>query len=211
MDAFAAVRQRLESHFPAAVFNGPASPKTLERLRRVLPRGSDSLIALFALCNGMDMGLDDSAVGQLFSAEQLLADYPVGDIARYPILARLCPIRQDECGDRDCYMTGPGPGADSIVFWDHELYAGPAYLLAGTLGTYLAMWADHMVHRYAPEGAERLEYIAPALGEWPWAGEAKAQHPWPFDEGWIRARDPVASSLLSDPAFRGILLQQDEK
>ena len=65
MDAFAAVRQRLESHFPAAVFNGPASPKTLERLRRVLPRGSDSLIALFALCNGMDMGLDDSAVGQL--------------------------------------------------------------------------------------------------------------------------------------------------
>jgi hypothetical protein len=63
---------------------------------------------------------------------------------------------------------------------------------------------------YLPDGREDPRCIAPKLNEWPWIGEPQRRHPWPFDEGWLKARDRRAASLLGDRATREWLLRQDE-
>jgi hypothetical protein len=50
----------------------------------------------------------------------------------------------------------------------------------------------------------------PKLNEWPWLGTPKYRHPWPFDETWVRERDPLADKLLGDESSRQWLLRQDD-
>ena len=163
------------------------------------------------MCYGVDVGLLDGSdvEGQLLKLDQVLEIYPVASDKKNPILRRLCPVRLDGCGNYDCYLIGPGYGRGSVVFWDHEVHEGPAYLLGGSLGSYLKMWADNLVHRFANDGTVRPEYVPTELDEWPWGGKPEKTHPWPFNESWISSNDPIASELLSNPEFRTLMLEQD--
>ena len=97
-----------------------------------------------------------------------------------------------------------------MVFWDHEVYDGPAYLLAGSLMSYLEMWADKLVHEYFPSGEIDPRCVPPELDGWPWLGRPEYRHPWPFDEAWLREHDPLAAELLGDESSRKWLLRQDD-
>lgn len=127
-----------------------------------------------------------------FGIERSLSYYPLcGEAQR---LGRFVPLRGDGCGDYDCLIIGDGPCERAMVFWDHEVYDGAAYLLGGSLLNYLDMWADYMVHNFLPSGERAPE----------------DQHPWPFDEAWMRERDPIADRLLGDESSRRWLLRQDD-
>jgi Txe/YoeB family toxin of toxin-antitoxin system len=41
-------------------------------------------------------------------------------------------------------------------------------------------------------------------------GKPELEHPWPFNEQWIRSRDPVAAALLSDASVRSWLVRQEK-
>jgi hypothetical protein len=76
--------------------------------------------------------------------------------------------------------------------------------------SYLEMWSDHMVHEYLPSGERNPRCKPPKLDTWPWLGKPEYEHPWPFDESWMRERDPVAVRLLDDASSRRWLLRQGE-
>jgi hypothetical protein len=97
-----------------------------------------------------------------------------------------------------------------VVFWDHEVYDGAAYLLGGCFLSYLDMWADHMVHEYLPTGERNPRCRPPEPDAGPWRGTPEYQHPWPFDESWMRERDPIADRLLGDASSRRWLSRQDD-
>jgi hypothetical protein len=71
------------------------------------------------------------------------------------------------------------------------------------------MWADHLVSCYLPDREKDARYIAPPLDLPPWIGTPELEHPWPFDESWIKARDPKAARILSDLTARAWLVGQD--
>jgi hypothetical protein len=66
-----------------------------------------------------------------------------------------------------------------------------------------------LITRYFPDGREDPRYIAPRLEKWPWIGKPEREHPWPFDEKWLKARDRRAAELLGDTATRDWFLRQD--
>jgi hypothetical protein len=160
-----------------------------------LPNIPDDLLQFFRRCDGLNANLQDEVEGQLYSIMEATSIFP---IAEHPDVARrFFPISGDGCGDYECVVVGNGIAEGALVFWDHELPEGAAYLMAGSFGSFFEMWADHLITRYFPDGTEDPRYIAPALTKWPWIGEPELTHPWPFDEKWITARDRRAADLLA--------------
>jgi len=160
----------------------------------------------YSRCNGVTVSLWDSVVGNLFPANVSLRYMPLAFESE--VERRFLRIRGDGCGDYDCVVLGNGIGEGSVVFWDHEVYEGPAYLLAGSFSSYFQMWGDNLVTRYLPNGEADKRYVAPSLDHWPWIGKAELEHPWPFNESWMKSRDLNAERLLNDSRFRKWLLRQ---
>jgi hypothetical protein len=201
---FAGVLSRLCTHFDSVSVRQPLPSAQLETKLSPLPPLPRELWSFYGLCDGLQVA--DDVQGDIFDVSRVAQRYPVCDA---PACARLIPIRGDGCGDYDCVVAGPGPCAGAVVFWDHEIYDGPAYLLGGTLAAYLSMWADKLIAEHTSDGRRRPETIAPRLSSWPWVGKPKMQHPWPFDQAWLRASDTAADQILRDPAQRAWLLRQD--
>jgi hypothetical protein len=193
---------RLQGHFDEVTVSPPASEAALARVRGLAPA---PLLTFWRQCNGLQVGIDDIEDGEIFGIDAALDTME----ACGEDLDGLLPLRGDGCGDYDCLVLGPGPCQGAVVFWDHEISEQPAYLLAGTLDSYLAAWADYLLFTYASDGARDPRTIAPTLSAFPWVGTPERQHPWPFDEAWLRAHDPAADRLLSDPEARGWLSRQD--
>ncbi len=210
--AFEAVIARLRKHFRQVDVRPPASPEVISELQALVPGIPPELLAFYRVCNGIVVPTEDHVEGHIYSAERTAIEYPVvvaESLQEYPELSRLIPVRCDGCGDHDCVVAGPGIGEGAVVFWDHEVYEGPAYLLAGSFLSYLDMWSDNLIHEYHSTGKRDPRYEAPHLKEYPWVGEPELQHPWPFDERWVAARDSRARELLADPLVRTWLLEQD--
>jgi hypothetical protein len=197
---------RLKSHFHKVTVAQPLK-NVMASLQRKLPDIPDDLRLFYTTCDGIKVKLDDEVEGEIFSAKQLLEFYPIAIDVN--IVSHFLPIREDGCGDYDCLVAGSGVGANSVIFWDHEVYEGPAYLLGSSLFSYLDMWSDYLVHCYLPDGRKNPKYDSPSLKQWPWIGEAEEKHPWPFDENWMMERDPRSKQLLSSPEVRAWLLGQD--
>ena len=208
MDTFDDVRRRLEDHFVSARFASPASAAGIMELEQAIPALPEDLRELLARFDGFDLGLEAGVEGELLSAANILTCYPVFE--EPSSLARLVPLRSDGCGNFDCVLTTPGPGSGAVVFWDHEDLTGPAYLLASSLPAYLDMLADYLTSRYRRDGTEDQDYKGPfRVGPIPGVLDTEAwTHPWPFDEAWLRERDPGADALLANPAVRDLLLPQ---
>lgn len=190
MRQFDDIVQRLRQHFGAVTVNPPVSDAAFRELRQRVAGVPDVLLSFWRYCDGIRVTRFEE--GELFGIERSLSYYPLcGDAQR---LGRFVPLRGDGCGDHDCLIIGDGPCERAMVFWDHEVYDGAAYLLGGSLLNYLDMWADYMVHNFLPSGERAPE----------------DQHPWPFDEAWMRERDPIADGLLGDESSRRWLLRQDD-
>jgi hypothetical protein len=199
---------RLRRHFRHVDAEKPASTDSLKALVADVPDVPEDLLNFFRRTNGVGVHLNDSVVGQVFSVEEARSAFSLALDSH--VARRLLPIRADGYGNYDCVVVGPGLAQGAVVFWDHEVYAGPAYLLAGSFASFFQMWADHVIEVYLRDGREDPRYIAPRLNKWPWVGEAERTHPWPFDEEWMKAVDPRAAMLLGDAATRKWLLSQDQ-
>lgn len=206
---FAAITSRLRAHFETVRFREPLGAG--ERASRFggLPELPHDLRSFYALCDGIEVAVEgtNDVQGDVFDLRRIGLSYP---LCGTPSCARLIPIRADGCGDYDCVVAGSGPCEGAVVFWDHEVSDRPAYLLGGTLRSYLTMWADNLIHTYERDGKRRPETIAPRLTTWPWVGKPEVQHPWPFDEDWLRAVDPGVEAILRDPAQRWWLARREE-
>lgn len=200
--------QKLRNHFIEVTVRPPADRRDRVALGSRFDSIPEDVEYYYAQCNGITVGLQDDAVGHLFPLDRSLARMPVAVDCEPE--RRFVPIRGDGCGDYDCVVLGDGPAEGAVVFWDHEVCEGPAYLLGGCFSSYLQMWADHLVNRYLPNGEEDRRYRPLSLAEYPWVGEPKLRHPWPFNEEWMASRDARAARILNEPAARSWLLRQDE-
>ncbi len=162
------------------------------------------MLQFYESCDGFDAGLADSVCGDVLALERALSRLPVGK------QSRLFPLRSDGCGNFDCIVLGTGTCEGAVVFWDHEVYDRPAYLLGGCLTAYLEHLIDKLVHEFLPTGERDARYVPSRIAEWPFIGESELSHPWPFDERWLGSRDPDAARLLADPFTRRWLARQDE-
>jgi hypothetical protein len=206
MRQFDQIVQKLRQHFDTVTLHPPAGEAALYELRERISAVPDVLLSFWRYCDGIRVTRYEE--GDLFGIQRALSSYPLcGEDER---LGRFVPFREDGCGDYDCVVVGDGPCEGAVVFWDHEIDDGAAYLLGGSLLGYLEMWADHMVHEYLPNGDRDPRCRAPKLDQWPWLGTPEYEHPWPFDEQWMRERDPVADRLLGDESSRRWLLRQDD-
>jgi hypothetical protein len=201
--ALEAVLTRLRKHFERF----QAGDSMLASLGALAaPFGLPGAVSSFySRCDGLDAGLADSVVGQLLSVRGSLEareDLPEA------LRESLWPIRADGCGDYDCVVLNVPFCTGAVVFWDHEVYERPSYLLAGSFISYLEMWTDYLVTCYSPSGKLRPEYDPPNLNAWPWIGKPQQEHPWPFDEDYLRGCDDRAAELLRDPQVRSWLSEQ---
>ncbi|MHB0935652.1 MAG: SMI1/KNR4 family protein [Armatimonadota bacterium] len=197
MKEFQAIVQRLEQHFDTVVVHPPAGDAALRELQQRVPAVPEVLLAFWQYCDGIQVTDDEE--GRLLGVQQALERYPCSDSTG---IERFIPIRGDGCGDYDCLVIGPGPFEGAVVFWDHEVDEGASYLLGGTFLSYLDMWSDYLMHTYLTNGERECDD--------PFSDDAlESEHPWPFDEQWMRKRDPVAKKLLGK-ASRGWLLEQDD-
>lgn len=201
--------RRLEGHFHRVEAGAPASASALAALRKHTPGLPSQLRAFYALANGVRVGMRDSVVGQLYSAEEMLEHHGVG-FSHHPSLGRLLPLRGDGCGDFDCIVAAGDLALGSVVFWDHDVYDQPTCLLGSTLVSYLDMWSDSLVHDHFADGELRPSARAPELDRWPWLGTPERKHPWPFDTEWIARRDPGVSKLLASPEVQRWLARRPE-
>ena len=206
MREFDDIVQRLRQHFGTVTVQPPAGEAALHDLLQRVPAVPDVLLSFWRYCDGVRATRYED--GDLFGIQRALSSYPLGGDAQR--LSRLVPLRGDGCGDYDCLVGGGGPCEGAMVFWDHEVSDGAAYLLGGSFLSYLDMWADHMVQEYLPSGERDPRCRPPKLDAWPWLGTPEYEHPWPFDESWMRGRDPVAARLLGDESSRRWLLKQDD-
>jgi len=207
MDWLATTLQRLITHFHEVEIGPPADPRDVAALRSRFGSIPDDLDYYYSQCDGVTVDLRDDVVGRLFPLKVSLKEMPIA--LDYEAVRRFLPIREDGCGDYDCVVLGQDIGEGCVVFWDHEIHEGPAYLLGGSFSAYFQMWADHLVTCHLPDGEEDSRYIAPSLDQWPWMGQADLEHPWPFNESWMKSRDSKARELLNDPESRRWLLGQD--
>jgi hypothetical protein len=196
---------RLKQHFNSVTVHPPADHAAFCELRERIPAVPEALLSFWGYCDGIRV---TDCEGEIFGIRKVLDYYPLYDDTAG--LGRFVPLRGDGCGDYDCLIVGVGQCEGSVVFWDHEIYDGAAYLLGGSFLNYLDMWAEHMVHEYLPDGEMDPRCQPTKLNKWPWLGSPKYQHPWPFDEAWVRERDPLADKLLSDESSRQWLLRQDD-
>lgn len=206
-DWLASTIERLTTHFHSVEVGPPSDADDLARLISRFGRIPDDVECYYRECGLIKVVLDFGRDGTLYPLTKSLDYMPIA--IDCDGVERLLPIRDDGCGDYDCVVMGPGIGEGAVVFWDHEVYDWPAYLLAGSFAAYLDMWADFLVVTYLPDGTQHPDY---ALD---WTNErgiptSEKQHPWPFDEKWVTSRDPSAKLLLSDPLIREWLQEQDE-
>ena len=194
--AIEAAIRRLEAHFQRVEVCPPASASALADLRMHTPGLPRQLRAFYALANGLRVGLRDTGVGHVYSAEEVLAHHGVG-FSRHPSLDRLLPLRGDGGGDFDCIVAAGDLAPGSVVFWDHEVYDRPSHLLGSTFASYLDMWSDALVHDYLADGELQPCARAPELDHWPWLGKAERRHPWPSDGQWVARHDPGVARLLA--------------
>ena len=206
MRQFDEIIQRLRQHFGTVAVH-PSVAKTARReLCQRVPSVPDVLLSFWHYCDGIQVTRFEE--GTIFGIQQSLSFYPL--YCEPDLLGRFVPLRGDGCGNHDCLIVGQGSCEGAVVFWDHEVYDGAAYLLGGSLLGYLDMWADHMIHEFLPNGERDPRCKAPELDAWPWYGTPEYQHPWPFDESWMRERDPIACRILHDEKSRRWLLEQDD-
>jgi len=196
--------RKLRRHFGTVTVHPPAGEAVLRDLCERIPTVPDELLSFWRYCDGLCVIFDES--GELFGVERSLLHYPVGEVT--DLLGRLVPLRGDGCGDYDCLVVGAGPCEGAVVFWDHDIYDGAAYLLGGSLLGYLEMWTDRIVHENLPSGEKDPRCRPPKLDAFPWLGTPEYRHPWPFDEAWMRGHDPAAARLLADETSRRWLLRQ---
>src|SRR5262245_10205856 len=142
MRHFDKIVQRLRRHFDRVTIHPPGDGAALHELRKRIPAVPDALLSFWRYCDGIRV--TDFEEGDLFGLERSLSLHTLFDETHG--LDRFVPMRGDGCGDYDCLVVGAGPCEGAMVFWDHEVYEGAAYLLGGSLFAYLDMWADHMVH-----------------------------------------------------------------
>lgn len=197
---------RLVRYFDHVEVPPPAGSEAIGQLHAELQSVPSELAQFYEHCDGLRVGLHDGVVGHIYDIQTAFEYYSY--FRKVEKLQGLFPIRGDECGDNDCLVFRAGPANGAVVFWDHEIYDGPAYLLAGSFFTYLDMWCDYLVHCYLPTGEDDPRYVAPSLDRWPWIGKAELEHPWPFDEAWLTSRDAKAATLLADETVRSWLLRQ---
>jgi hypothetical protein len=206
MDWLTTTLQRLTSHFCEVIVRPPAATRDFHALRSRAVNIPEDLNYFYSKCDGISVGLRDDVVGHIYPLSTSLSIMPIADDGE--VERRFLPVRCDGCGNYDCVVLGDGIGEASVVFWDHEVYEGPAYLLGGSFSGYFQMWADRLTKCYLPDGQEDRRFVAPALDRWPWVGTAELEHPWPFDEQWMKSNDFAALALLNDPTARHWLVRQ---
>lgn len=205
---FEGLAKRLRDHFYEVTICPPASDSAIQRLQEHIPGVPELVVDFYRFCDGIRVGVKGGDEGYIFGVEEALRVRSICEGLQR--LGRLLPIRGDGCGNNDCIVTGPGKCEGAVVFWDHEVYDSPAYLLGGSLFSYLDMWADRLTHEFFRNGQSNPEYVPPQLDSWPFLGKPNMRHPWPFDEKWLRERDPTADQLLGDEQVRGWFSEQDE-
>jgi hypothetical protein len=204
MDLIEDVIARLSRAFPHAELHEPASEASIESFAETFGALPAELIAFLRTSNGLDLHLSDGVVGRIYGLTDMQRVLGFSRILRD---RDLVPVRDDMCGNYDCIDIGPGPTRGAVLFWDHEIYERPAYLLGGDFAAYLDMWSDYVLTRFVASGEEDPSYRPKKLDSWPWVGDADRTHPWPFDEKWMRARDPRADLLLGNRFLRSRLVR----
>lgn len=199
--------KHLTFHFRKVLVYPPEDERELGNLSARFGNVPDDLTCFYTHCGGIRVGLHDEVVGHIYSVKEALHIIPFAFDCEPE--RRFFPVRGDGCGDYDCVVLGQGVCEGSVVFWDHEVYEGPAYLLGGTFSSYFQMWADHLITEYLAGGEKDQRFIAPHLDRFPWAGIAELTHPWPFDESWMKSKDSTAAEILNGPDTRRWLLRQD--
>jgi hypothetical protein len=198
-----AVLNRFRNHFDRFQTGDPLPPSLATMVASV---GLPSEVSTFySHCDGLDTGLEDGVIGQLMPASDCLE---VRECLSDEVRANLWPIRGDGFGDYDCVVLHVPTCTGAVVFWDHDVADRPSYLLAGSFISYLAMWADKLVTCYSPSGKLLPEYEPQTLDAWPWVGKPQREHPWPFNEDYLRACDDRAAELLRNPQVRSWLSGQ---
>ncbi len=191
----------LTSYFDTVTISPKATSEAISAARSAFPSLPDELAAFWNHCDGIRVGLRDGVVGDIFGIETAIRHYDIW-YSDKPDISQLIPLRSDACGNYDCLVAQHQIASQCVVFWDHETYSQPEYLLAGTLKSYLSFWSRHLIKRYFPNGEENPKFF-------PWSGKPELTDPWPFDEAWLRDNDARADELLSDPAVRQWLAGQD--
>jgi hypothetical protein len=213
------VLRRLRRRFEGLTIAPPADAAAVERLRAALPACPPELPAFLAVCGGLDAHCD--CYGEIYGAERMLE---VRGWIVEPWGTRYVPLRGDGCGGEDCLVVGPGVAEGAVVFCDREAM-GPTYVCASGLWTYLDLWSDWLVHSFEPDGesidraaefstalmdairrdhpdVDRVSVLGALLdmgGDAESGASSRLEHPWPFDERWMRRRDPGLAALFDSP------------
>jgi hypothetical protein len=201
---------RLREHGFTVKCTDPASPEQLARLAAALPTVPDNLRAFWQhsdglrICGGsrsldyledLDSALDiRMGIESAFTLFARFVDEGMSDYGLdFALRGRLLPIRVLMDGNSDCLVVGPGEFEGAVVYWDRQVEGIASRLLASTFERYLDFWADALIGTYHPDGT-------PA-----------GTHPWPMDEAWLRAHDPIAECWLGTPATRRWLTPWDDR
>ncbi len=189
--------QDLSGHFINAKINPPASVTQIRELKEIFPEVNEEIILFYECCNGFSV--TDDVYGVIYSIEEIIYSYPViMDSEEYPLIKNLCPIRDDGCGDYDCIMISKEIWNGCVVFWDHEIYDFPSYILGGSFISYIEILKEYLIECFEPDGVMKPEYV-----------EEIKEFPWPFDNSWMIKRDKKAKELLKNQEFRTLLKEQD--
>ncbi|MCA9026329.1 MAG: SMI1/KNR4 family protein [Planctomycetaceae bacterium] len=190
---------RLCNYFRNVDIGPPASSENLDALKTSFAYIPEEVESFYSTFDGISVGIDDNVSGEIldlgFSLSQTPMPYYYDDPEQY------LPIQSDGCGSWHCLVLRSGFGAGSVIFLDHEVDKGPAYLLAGSLHGYFGMWTDHLIFRHDRDGRMYPECRPVELDKWPWLSRPKKDHPWPFDLEWMKENDPAAQVLIEDPRF----------
>ena len=135
MKQFDDIIDRLRQHFENVTVHPPADAAALHEVRKRVPGVSDVLLSFWRYCNGICVTRFEE--GDLFGIDRSLSLYPLGNDAQR--LGRFVPLRGDGCGDYDSLVVGDGPYEGAVVFWDHEVFDGAAYLLGGSFYSHISI------------------------------------------------------------------------
>ena len=199
---------RLAGTFPRAAMRPHASEESIQVFVDTFGSLPAEWVSFLRITDGLDLHLDDRVVGQILGLKDIEEVLGFAEILR---VSHLVPVRRDGCGSYDCLDIGSGPTRGAVLFWDHEVYDRPAYLLGGDFAAYLDMWSDHVMSTFLEDGRRNESYRPKRTEEWPWIAPGDHEHPWPFDEKWMRARDPQADALLGNRFLRSRLLPTDDE
>lgn len=195
-----AVIQQLQSYFPAAVAGESADARLVDQVFQAFPGAPEELRVFWSECDGIRVPIDDEVVGTIYSVSHLMKmlSWWLDDSTGFH--STVLPIADDGCGDFHCLHCGESGLNGCVVFVDQHWT--PAYLLAGSLPSYLEFWAESCMAKFTPDGKKDPRYVPPRTSEWPFLGESELSHPWPYDEKWLRTRDSDAERILQDSRLR---------